>query len=71
MKLLSWNVNGLRAVVQKGFWEWLAASQADVVALQESKIQPGHEADFPGAPGYRVVWSSATKKKGYAGVGCF
>jgi exodeoxyribonuclease-3 len=70
MKLLSWNVNGLRAVGQKGFWEWLAGCEADVVALQESKIQPGHEADFGGTDRYRAVWSSATKKKGYSGVGC-
>ena len=49
MRLVSWNVNGLRAVVQKGFWEWLAGSDADVVGLQESKIQPGHEADFTGS----------------------
>lgn len=71
MRLVSWNVNGLRSVVQKGFWEWLAACDADVVALQESKIQTGHEADFPGTESYRSVWCSSTKKKGYSGVGCF
>jgi len=71
MKLLSWNVNGLRAVVQKGFWPWLENSGADVVGIQESKIQPGHEADFGGTGGYRTVWSSAVVKKGYSGVGCF
>ncbi len=71
MILLSWNVNGLRAVVQKGFWEWLAACGADVVGIQESKLQPGHEADFGGTEQYRTVWSSATVRKGYSGVGCF
>ncbi|MFZ5813378.1 MAG: exodeoxyribonuclease III [Thermodesulfobacteriota bacterium] len=71
MILYSWNVNGLRAVVQKGFWEWLAGCGADVVGLQETKIQPGHEADFGHTPEYRTVWSSATVKKGYSGVGCF
>ena len=70
MRLVSWNVNGLRSVVQKGFWEWLAASDADVVAVQESKLQPGHEADFGARDGYQTVWSSATRKKGYSGVGC-
>jgi len=70
MRLVSWNVNGLRSVVQKGFWEWLAACDADVVAVQESKIQPGHEADFPGTDRYRTIWASSTKKKGYSGVGC-
>jgi len=71
MILLSWNVNGLRAVVQKDFWPWLEACGADVVAVQESKIQPGHEADFAGTAQYRTLWSSATVKKGYSGVGCF
>lgn len=70
MILLSWNVNGLRAVVQKGFWEWLAGSGADVAGVQESKIQPGHEADFIGRGDYKAVWSSSTVKKGYSGVGC-
>ncbi|KHK04202.1 exodeoxyribonuclease III [Desulfovibrio sp. TomC] len=70
MILLSWNVNGLRAVVQKGFWEWLAGSGADVAGVQESKIQPGHEADFAGTNDYKAVWSSSTVKKGYSGVGC-
>ncbi|MDQ7830440.1 MAG: exodeoxyribonuclease III [Desulfovibrionaceae bacterium] len=70
MILYSWNVNGLRAVVQKGFWEWLAACGADVVGLQETKIQPGHEADFGHTEAYRTVWLSATAKKGYSGVGC-
>jgi len=71
MILVSWNVNGLRAVVQKGFWEWLAASGADVVGVQESKIQTGHEADFGHTESYKTVWSSSTVKKGYSGVGCF
>ena len=71
MKLISWNVNGLRAVVQKGFWDWLAGSDADVVGVQESKIQPGHEADFGGTETYRTLWCSSTVKKGYSGVGCF
>jgi exodeoxyribonuclease-3 len=71
MKLLSWNVNGLRAVVQKGFWEWLAACEADVIGVQESKIQPGHEADFGGTDRYKTLWSSAVVRKGYSGVGCF
>ncbi len=71
MILMSWNVNGLRAAVQKGFWQWLDTCGADVAGIQESKLQPGHEADFGGTDRYKVVWSSATKKKGYSGVGCF
>ena len=71
MILMSWNVNGLRAVVQKGFWEWLAGSGADVVGVQESKIQPGHEADFGHTESYKTLWASSVVKKGYSGVGCF
>ena len=71
MILMSWNVNGLRAVVQKDFWNWLAGCGADVVGIQESKLQPGHEADFGGTDVYRTVWASSTVKKGYSGVGCF
>jgi len=70
MILMSWNVNGLRAVVQKGFWDWLAVCGADVVGLQESKLQTGHEADFGHTDRYKTLWLSATVKKGYSGVGC-
>lgn len=70
MILMSWNVNGLRAVVQKGFWEWLSGCGADVVGIQESKLQTGHEADFGHTGGYKTVWLSSTVKKGYSGVGC-
>jgi len=70
MKLYSWNVNGLRAAANKGFHDWLAGCSADVVALQETKLQNHHEADFAGIPDYSSVWSSATVKKGYSGVAC-
>ncbi|MBF0480261.1 MAG: exodeoxyribonuclease III [Desulfovibrionaceae bacterium] len=70
MKLYSWNVNGLRAAANKGFHDWLAACGADVVALQETKLQAHHEADFAALPDYEAVWSSATVKKGYSGVAC-
>ncbi len=70
MILYSWNVNGLRAVVNKGFYGWLEGSGADVVGLQETKLQPSHEADFANTPGYESVWLSSTVKKGYSGVAC-
>jgi exodeoxyribonuclease III len=70
MILYSWNVNGLRAVVNKGFWDWLGACGADVAGLQETKLQPSHEADFADMAGYEAAWLSATKKKGYSGVAC-
>ena len=68
MKLISWNVNGLRACMGKGFAEYFAAQDADAFCLQETKLQPG-QIDF--APeGYHVYWNSADKK-GYSGTAVF
>jgi len=72
MKLLSWNVNGIRAVERKGFLDWLDAEQPDVLCLQETKAHPeqlskqliDHEL-------YHSYWHSATSKKGYSGVAIF
>ena len=64
-KLYSWNVNGLRACMEKGFREFLEREQPDVLCLQETKMQP-HQADFD-FPGYEVYWNSAVKK-GYSGT---
>lgn len=68
MKLISWNVNGLRACMGKGFAEFLEAENPDVICLQETKMQP-EQADFD-FPGYRVYWNSALKK-GYSGTAVF
>ena len=68
MKLVSWNVNGLRACLGKGFLESFAALDADVFCLQETKMQPGQaEVDLPG---YVQYWNSAVKK-GYSGTAVF
>lgn len=68
MKLISWNVNGLRACVQKGFSDFFLQSDADFFCLQETKMQPGQlELD---TPGYRQFWNSA-EKKGYSGTAVF
>ena len=68
LKLISWNVNGLRAVVKKGFTDIFAALDADVFALQETKLQEGQiELDLPG---YHQYWSYA-EKKGYSGTAVF
>ncbi|WP_294521389.1 exodeoxyribonuclease III [uncultured Pseudoflavonifractor sp.] len=68
MKLVSWNVNGLRACLGKGFLESFAALDADVFSIQETKMQPGQaELDLPG---YRQYWNSA-EKKGYSGTAVF
>ena len=68
MKLISWNVNGFRAVLGKGFAEYFAAADADIFCLQETKMMEG-QADF--APeGYHAYWFSA-EKKGYSGTAVF
>ena len=68
MKMISWNVNGLRAVMGKGFMEAFAALDADIFCLQETKLQAGQiEMDLPG---YRQYWNYA-EKKGYSGTAIF
>ncbi len=68
MRFVSWNVNGLRACMQKGFLESFFQLDADFFCLQETKLQPGQvELDLPG---YRQFWCSA-EKKGYSGTAVF
>ena len=68
MKLISWNVNGLRACVQKGFPDFFREADADFFCLQETKLQPGQiQLD---TPGYTQFWNSA-EKKGYSGTAIF
>lgn len=68
MKLISWNVNGLRAVLGKNFMEAFEALDADVFCLQETKLQEGQVAlDLPG---YHQYWNYA-EKKGYSGTAVF
>ncbi|MEK7327645.1 MAG: exodeoxyribonuclease III [Chloroflexota bacterium] len=70
-KLLSWNVNGIRAAEKKGFAAWLGASGAEVVAVQETKARPEQLSEaLLRSPGYHAVWNSA-EKKGYSGVGTY
>ena len=60
MKLISWNVNGLRACVQKGFLEYFKEADADIFCLQETKMQPGQlELELPG---YHQYWNSAGRR---------
>ena len=68
MKFVSWNVNGLRACMTKGFADYFAASDADVFCLQETKLQAG-QIDFAPA-GYHAYWNYA-QKKGYSGTAVF
>ncbi|MEG2702748.1 MAG: exodeoxyribonuclease III, partial [Clostridia bacterium] len=68
MKLISWNVNGLRACLGKGFLDYFTAADADMFCLQETKMEQG-QAEF--APeGYAQFWNSA-EKKGYSGTAIF
>ncbi|MBQ7374537.1 MAG: exodeoxyribonuclease III [Clostridia bacterium] len=68
MRLVSWNVNGFRAVLGKGFGEIFNDFDADILCLQETKMQPG-QAEFS-PEGYRQFWNSA-EKKGYSGTAVF
>ena len=68
MKFVSWNVNGFRAVLTKGFEDSFAALDADIFCIQETKMQPG-QAEFSPV-GYRCYWNSA-EKKGYSGTAIF
>lgn len=68
MKLISWNVNGLRACVTKGFLDYFQEADADFFCLQETKLQPG-QIQLE-TPGYSQFWNSA-EKKGYSGTAIF
>lgn len=68
MKFISWNVNGLRACLKKGFMESFQALDADIFCLQETKMQP--EQAILELPGYEQYWNSA-ERKGYSGTAVF
>ncbi len=69
MKLISWNVNGLRAILKKNFLEYLADEKPDILCLQETKAEPDQvEALWPGH--YTTYWNCAAKK-GYSGTAIF
>ena len=68
MKLISWNVNGIRACITKGFKEFFKTANADIFCIQETKCQKGQvELEFEG---YKSYWNSA-EKKGYSGTAIF
>lgn len=68
MRFISWNVNGLRACMQKGFMDFLLSINADFFCLQETKLQP-HQIELD-LPGYEQFWFSA-ERKGYSGTAIF
>ena len=68
MRLISWNVNGIRACMEKGFMDFFKEADADIFCLQETKLQAGQiEMDLPG---YHQYWNYA-QKKGYSGTALF
>ena len=71
LRLYSWNVNGFRAVLGKGFREWLERTAPDVLGLQEVKAEEGQVGDDRHFDGYRCFWNAARSKKGYSGTACY
>ena len=65
MKFVTWNVNGLRACIEKGFYDFIKAENPDAVCIQEIKMQP-HQAEIK-MDGYYEFWNSA-ERKGYSGT---
>lgn len=72
MRLLSWNVNGLRAVYKKGFFESVVQMRPDILCLQETKLQEDQRTEEMVNPdSYRTFWDYASTRKGYSGVAVF
>jgi exodeoxyribonuclease-3 len=68
MKLISWNVNGLRAVLKKDFFKAVQAMDPDILMLQETKLQADQRTDEMIMEGFDSFWNHSTIKKGYSGV---
>ncbi|MEF2145667.1 MAG: exodeoxyribonuclease III [Desulfovibrionaceae bacterium] len=72
MRILSWNVNGFRAVLKKGFPDWLETCGADAVMLQETKAHPDQiEPEYREPAGWHSYWNWSRVKKGYSGTATF
>ncbi len=70
MRLVSWNVNGIRSALGKGFLDFLTRAEADIICLQETKARPEQVADVPWPVGYHQLWNAADKP-GYSGTAIF
>lgn len=70
IKLISWNVNGFRAAIKKGFFDWFHQVKPDIIGLQETKISADQLTDEMSREGYHAYWSHA-QKKGYSGVAIY
>lgn len=72
MRILSWNVNGIRAVLKKGFLEWLDKDNPDILCIQETKAHPEQlSKNILEHDSYHSYWAWSTIKKGYSGVATF
>jgi len=72
IRLISWNVNGLRAVMKKDFIKSVNKIDGDIIALQETKLQEHQRTDeMMNLDGYQSHWSYASSKKGYSGVATY
>jgi len=71
MKIVSWNVNGIRAAGRKGFLDWLSEASPDILCIQETRVHPEQLSDeLLTGHGYHAFWASA-ERKGYSGVATF
>jgi exodeoxyribonuclease-3 len=71
IRIISWNVNGIRAIYRKGFLDWFVKEKPDILCIQETKAQKEQlPSDLKDVPGYNVYFSSA-EKKGYSGVALY
>jgi len=72
MRILSWNVNGIRAIQKKGFVDWLLTEDPDILCVQETKAEPEQLTDeLLNIDGYKSYFSSSAVKKGYSGVAIY
>lgn len=72
VRLVSWNVNGIRAVSAKPDWQWFSGQTAQIVGLQETKASPDQlKPELVSPEGWESYWASSTVKKGYSGVAVF
>ncbi|MCD5384297.1 MAG: exodeoxyribonuclease III [Candidatus Pacebacteria bacterium] len=72
MKIISWNVNGLRAVHRNGFWEDFMSLKGDIICLQETKMEKEQMPyETREMPGYISLWNSSKKRKGYSGTAIY
>lgn len=72
MKVISWNVNGLRSVHRNGFWKDFMSLKGDIICLQEIKMEPEQlDAETREMPGYVSLWNPSKVKKGYSGTALY